>query len=86
MHRRYGAEQTEQEYKTLHAMAQQRPTDIRREAPQVVGSTPYVVALPKMPSNSPWASAGQVPDELPIDCSDCGNTVGVALGGASHDR
>jgi hypothetical protein len=85
MERRYGQVmksgefKTEVEHKTLHAMAQAPSGDVRRPAPMVTAAPNF--KFPPIPSG-PWANAGPVPDEPFIDGSDCGDTVGVALGGA----
>jgi len=50
---------------------------VERVAPSVMPAP-----LPRQPAHSPWAS-NPVPPEPPLGDAGCGNTVGVALGGAS---
>jgi len=45
----------------------------------IVGDT--IAPIPKLPPSSPWSSGDPVPPEPPLDASDCGDTIGVALGG-----
>jgi hypothetical protein len=62
--------------------AEHSATGGRFRAQQAIGSG----VRPPRPPSGPWsAEPGPVPGpELPIDCTDCGDVLGEALGGASE--